>query len=103
MPHLSLIERIRIIKIFNEYDSRTKPSYMNISRKTKEIYNIKISDEAVKYIILKWLSNKSLADRPRNNKSKCLISRDGVLANNKALLNNPFLATKKIRMQLVLG
>ena len=60
-----------------------------------EIYNIKISDVAVKYVILKWLNNKSLADRPRNNKSKCLISRDGVSAINKALLNNPFLDSQK--------
>ena len=51
-----------------------------------EIYNIKISDVAVKYVILTWLTNKSLADRPRNNRSKWLISRDGVLAINRVLL-----------------
>ena len=36
MPHLSLIERTRIIKLFNEYASRTKPNYTNISRKAMD-------------------------------------------------------------------
>ena len=43
----------------------------------------------------KWRQTKFVADIPRNNKCKSLITGDGILAINKALLKSPILTGKK--------
>ena len=41
-----------------------------------------------------------MADRPRSNKSKCILTSTGILAINNALLKNPFLTVRKIKADL---
>jgi len=43
-------------------------------------------------LVEKWLNNRKLADKLRSNKDKLLISNSGMLALNKALLENPNIA-----------
>ena len=82
------------------YGIRAK--YDRISKQAKDRYSIQISESGVRRLINKWHNTETLADRPRENKSKCLISKAGILAINNALLNNSFLTVKKIKVQLVL-
>ena len=63
---------------------------------------LRFSKSGVRRQINKWKKIESLADRPRENKSKCLISNAGFLAINNALLKNSLLNVKKIKIQLVL-
>ena len=102
MPRLTIIERIRVVKLFNDLPYGSKSKFARTSLNAKNNYGIFISERGVRQIINKWDQTKSVADLPRNNKFKCLISVAGILAINKALLKNPFLTCKKIKTELVL-
>ena len=66
-----------------------------MSSQAKAVYQISISKSGVNRLIKKWLDTNQVADQIKTNVSKCLISKDGLLAINKALLKNPFLTAKK--------
>ena len=84
MPHLTLFERIRIVKLFNDLPYGIRAKYDRISKQDKDRYRIQISESGVRRLINKWHNTETLADRPRENKSKCLISKGGILAINNA-------------------
>ena len=102
MPHLTLFERIRIVKLFNDLLYGIREKYERISKQAKDRYSIQISESGIRRLINKQHNTETLADRPGENKSKCLISKAGILAINNALLKNSFLTVKKIKVQLVL-
>ena len=84
MPHLTLFERIKIVKLFNDLPYGIRAKYERISKQAKDRYSIQISESGVRRLINKWHNTETLADRPRENKSKCLISKGGILAINNA-------------------
>ena len=94
MPKLATIERIRIIKLFNDLPYRCNRKYHQVSKKAKYSYGIQISESGIPRLVKKWHRTKTIEDFPRNNRSKCLISNSGILAINKALLENQFLTAK---------
>ena len=77
MPHLTLFERIRIVKLFNDLPYGFRAKYDRISKQAKDRYCIQISESGVRRLINKWHNTETLAERPRENKSKCLISKAG--------------------------
>ena len=77
MPHLTLFERIRIVKLFNDLPYGIRAKYDRISKQAKDRYSIQISESGVRRLINKWHNTETLAERPRENKSKCLISKAG--------------------------
>ena len=83
MPRLTIIERIRVVKLFNDLPYGSKSKFVRTSLNAKNNYGIFISERGVRQIINKWDRTKSVADLPRNNKFKCLISGAGILAINK--------------------
>ena len=68
-----------------------------MSQQAKYSYGIQISESGIRRLVEKWHNTKTIADLPRNNRHKCLISNSGILAINKALLENPFLTAKTIK------
>ena len=70
-----------------------------MSQQAKYLYGIQISESGIRRLVqletILWHNAKTIADLPRNNRHICLISNSGILAINKALLENPFLTAKK--------
>ena len=91
MPRLTIIERIRVIKLFNELPYGFRNKYIGTSQNAANKYGIFISHRGVRDLITKWVQTISIADLPRKNKPKCLISSLGILAINKTLLEKPIL------------
>jgi hypothetical protein len=100
MGHLTLFERIRVIKLYNNLEVGCKNKYKVISALAKSNYGIEISDKGAYGIVKKWHSTQRLADRLRANKAKRLISNAGMLALNKALLERPCLTAGKLKKDL---
>jgi hypothetical protein len=100
MGHLALIERLRVIKIYNMLEVGCKYKYQVISRIAKSNYGIDISARGVRSLVDKWLKSKRLADQSRDNRDKILISNAGMLAINKALLKKPCLTAGKLKKDL---
>ena len=100
MPHLSLFDRIKSIHLFTKLKNGVKDKYFVVSREAFNTYRIKISESVVRILVKKWQTTNKLADRPKTNSSKCVISKKGLLALNKALLKNPFLTAKKLKQNL---
>ena len=99
MPHLSLFDRIKVINLFTKLKNGVKDKYFVVSREAFNTYSIKISESGVRRLVNKLPDNK-LADRPKTNSSKCVISKKGLLALIKALLKNRFLTPKKLKQNL---
>ena len=78
MPRLTIIERIRVVKLFNDLPYGSKSKFARTSLNAKNNYVIFISESRVRQIINKWDQTKSVPDLPRNNKFKCLISGAGI-------------------------
>jgi hypothetical protein len=89
MGHLTIFERIRVIKLYNNLEVGCKYKYKVISDLAKSNYGIEISDKGAYGLVKKRNSSQRLADRPCANKAKRLISNEGMLALNKALLEIP--------------
>jgi hypothetical protein len=100
MGRLSLFERIRIIKLYNDLEIGCKNKFKLISFLAHNKYGIEISDRGVINIVNKWKRSKKLADQIRHNRSKLMISNAGMLAINKALLTNPCLTLSKLKTDL---
>jgi hypothetical protein len=73
MGHLTLFERIRVIKLYNNLKVGCKYKYKVISSLAKSNYGIEISDKGAYGIGKKWQSTQRLADRLRANKANRLI------------------------------
>ena len=65
MGHLALIERVRVIKIYNMLEVGCKYKYQVISRIAKSNYGIDISARGVRSLVDKWLKyiNKKKINR----------------------------------------
>ena len=63
MGHLTLFERIRVIKLYNNLEVGCKYKYKVISALAKSNYGIEISDKGAYGIVKKWQSTQRLADR----------------------------------------
>ena len=100
MGHLTLFERIRVIHLFNQLEIGCKNKYKHVSNLAKSKYGIEISGMGVRSLVGKWLNNKKLANKPRSNKDKFLISNGGMLALNQALLDNPCWTRRKLKQEL---
>ena len=101
MPHLSVIERLRIIKIFQMLKtSRHGNKAKRVQTIARDIYCIEISLVGVYNIINKWLNSGVIRDFERDNSKKRLISDLGVLAINKQLLKNPFITCLMLKEKL---
>lgn len=102
MGRLTIFERGRVIKLFNDLEVGCKYKFKVIAFLAKNKYGIDISDRRVRDIVDKWTRTKRLADVIRTNKSKLLISNAGMLAINSALLKNPSLTRNKLKTDLQL-
>jgi hypothetical protein len=101
MPHLSVIERLRIIKIFQMLKtSRHGNKAKRVQTIARDIYCIEISLVGVYNIFNKWLNSGVIRDFERDNSKKRLISDLGVLAINKQLLKNPFITCLMLKEKL---
>ena len=97
MPHLSVVERMRVVDLFNKLPNTTKKKFEVVAGLALKTYHIKICGKRVQNIVAKWVKSCSVADKPRPNKEKLLISNMGILNINKALLNDPCLTAGKIK------
>ena len=100
MGRLTLFERIRVINLFNQLEIGCKNKYKHVSNLANSKLGIEISGLGVRRLVEKWLNNRKLADKLRSNKDKLLISNSGMLALNKALLENPSLTRRKLKQDL---
>ena len=66
----------------------------------KHNYGVFISAKSVKRWVDRWIKTNKLADRPRTNKAKLIISKAGMLALNKALLKNPCSTCKNLKEKI---
>jgi hypothetical protein len=66
----------------------------------KNNFGIIISAQTVKRCVDKWNKAKKLADRPRANKYRLMISNAGMLALNKECLTNPCSTLRKLKEEL---
>ena len=80
--------------MFNQLEIGCQNKYKHVSNLSK--YGIEIC-LGVNKDWLKWLNNKKLSDKLRSSKDKLLISNGGMLAFNKALLENPSRTRKKLK------
>ena len=93
MPHLSLLDCIKVINEFNGLPNGTKSKYCTVSRQVKPFIKFLFSESSesgVRRLVEKWINTSQLTDRPKLNVSKCVISKEGQLALNKALLKIHF-------------
>ena len=60
MGHLTLFERIRVIKLYNNLEVGCKYKYKVISALAKSNYGIEISDKGAYGIVKKWQSTQRL-------------------------------------------
>ena len=95
MPHLSILERMRVVDLFNKLPNATKKKFEVVAGLALKQYHIKICGKSVQNIVAKWAKSCSVADKPRPNKEELLISNIGILNINKALLNDPCLTARK--------
>ncbi len=65
MGRLSLFERIRIIKLYNDLEIGCKNKFKLISFLAHNKYGIEISNRGVINIVNKWKRSKKLADQIR--------------------------------------
>ena len=82
MPHLSVTERLRIIKIFQMLNnSRHGNKAKRVQTIARDIYCIEISLVGVydKWVYNKWLNSGIIRDFERDNSKKILITDLGVL------------------------
>jgi hypothetical protein len=86
--------------LFNQLEIGCKNKYKDVSYLAKSKYGIEISGMGVNSLVGKWLNNKKLADKPRSNKVKLLISNGGMLALNQALLDHPGWTRRKLKQEL---
>jgi hypothetical protein len=100
MGRLTLFERIRVINLFNQLEIGCKNKYKHVSNLANSKLGIEISGLGVRRLVEKWLNNRKLADKLRSNKDKLLISNSGMLALNKALLENSSLTRRKLKQDL---
>ncbi len=100
MRRLTLFERIRVIYLFNQFEIGCKNKYKHVSNLANSKLGIEISGLCLRRLIEKLLNNRKLADKLRSNKNKFLISKSGMFALNKALLENPSLTRKKLKHDL---
>ncbi len=80
MGHISLFERMRIISLFNQLEIGCRNKYKVVSDLANNNFGIIISAKTVKRWIDRWAKTNKLADRPRDNRAKQLISNKGMLA-----------------------
>ena len=83
MGHTSLFKRIRIISLYNQLEFGCKNKYIVVSDLAKQNFGIFISAKSVKRWVDRWIKTNKLADRPRTNKAKLVISKAGMLALHK--------------------
>jgi hypothetical protein len=100
MGRLALIERIRVIKIYNRLQVVCNYKYQVISRIAKNNYGIEISARGVRSLLDNWLKTKRLADHLLDDRAKILISNAGILAINNVLLKKPCLTAGKLKKDL---
>ena len=100
MPLLSVQERIRIIWLFNSLGQYRGDRYKETLKIAEGRLNIKISLKGLCNLVKKWRQINSLQDYPRTNAQKQLISFEGMLAINRALLNDPNLTSTKLKLKL---
>ena len=53
MPHLTLFERIRIVKLFNDLPYGNRKKYEHISKQAKDRFSISISESGIRRLINK--------------------------------------------------
>ena len=97
MGRLTLFERIRVVKLFNELEMGCKNKFRLISFLAQSKYGIEISEKGAREIIKTWHQNQRFADKVRTNQSQLLNSNAGMLAINDALLKNPSLNLNKLK------
>ena len=95
-----MFDRIKVINLFTKLKNGVKDKYFVVSREAFNTYSIKISESGVRRLVKKWQTTNKLADRPKTNSSKCVISKKGLFALIKALLKNRFLTPKKLKQNL---
>ena len=101
MRHLSVVERLRIIKIFKMLKhSRHSNKAKRVQTIAFEVYSIKVTLKSVYNIINKWVNLGILRDLERNNVQKKLISDIGMLKINQELLKNPFITCLMLKEKL---
>jgi len=100
MGRLALIERMRVINIFNRLEIGCKNKYSVISRIANSNYGIEISERGLRRLVDKWQKTRKLSEKLKTNQSKILISNAGMLAINNALLNKPCLTAGKLKKDL---
>ena len=93
---------MRFVDLFNKLPNTTKKKFEVVAGLALKTYHIKICGKSVQNIIAKWVKSCSVADKPRPNKEKLLISNMGILNINKALLNDPCLTAGKIKKRFFL-
>jgi len=86
MGRLTLFERIRIIKLYNDLEVGCKYKFKLLSHLASSKYGIEISDRGIINIVNKWKRSQKLADQIRHNRAKLLISNAGMLAINRSIL-----------------
>ena len=62
---ICIIERIRVVKLFNDLPYGSKSKFARTSLNAKNNYGIFISERGVRQKINKWDQTKSVADLPR--------------------------------------
>ena len=67
MPHLWVLERMRVVDLFNKLPNTTKKKFEVVAGLALKTYHIKICDKRVQNIVAKWVKSCSVADKPRRN------------------------------------
>ena len=91
---------MKIINFFNQLELGCKNKYKVVSELTKNKFGTIISAQTVKRCVHRWNKAKKLADRPRANKHRLMISNAGMLALNKECLTNPCSTLRKLKEEL---
>ena len=99
--HLSPIQRLTILKLYNELESDKRINKAKIvSIKAWNEYHIEISQRGVRKIVRKFAITQKCGDLFRSKKHSRVISNVGLLAINKFLLQNPFATSSLIKAKL---
>jgi hypothetical protein len=108
--HLSPYERLKLVHLFFKFGRNSSrdlaiyqgTTYKRVSCAARDKYGIEISERSVRTIMHRWFKFRSVADLPRANQIKLLISFEGFLAINRELLENPFITSAHLKSKLQL-
>lgn len=100
MPRLTLDMRTRIIRLYYVFQ-KARNKYVLIQRRAKE-EQIVVSTRQVQRLVKRWKLERSIADKPRPNSQKKLISDEGLIEINRLLLSNNELTARIIKRELLL-